>query len=146
MQLGEHVLFMSFYLESCIWPVAISRCLRQRNGIKFCADPGKCVKGEPGHDHRSVWGREHEPHAGVSTACSPQSRSNKASQLKNKVKSMLIISFHIKEIAHNEFVLARQPNSAYYCDVLRRLRENSLSGFINGGLSSRTQLHGVSYL
>jgi hypothetical protein len=38
---------------------------------------------------------------------------------------MLIIFFNIKVTVHKEFVLAGQTvNSAYYCDVLRRLREN----------------------
>jgi hypothetical protein len=38
---------------------------------------------------------------------------------------MLIIFFNIKGIVHKEFVLAGQTvNSAYYCDILRRLREN----------------------
>jgi hypothetical protein len=38
---------------------------------------------------------------------------------------MLIIFFDIKEIVHKEFVLEGQTvNSAYYCEVLRRLREN----------------------
>jgi hypothetical protein len=38
---------------------------------------------------------------------------------------MLIIFFKVKGAAHKEFVLAGQTvKSAYYCDVLRRLREN----------------------
>jgi hypothetical protein len=38
---------------------------------------------------------------------------------------MLIILFHIKGIVHKEFILTGQAvNSAYYCDVLWRLREN----------------------
>jgi hypothetical protein len=38
---------------------------------------------------------------------------------------MLIISFDIKGIVHNEFALAGQTiNSAYYCEVLFRLHEN----------------------
>jgi hypothetical protein len=38
---------------------------------------------------------------------------------------MLIIFFDIKEIVHKEFALAGQTvNSAYCCDILRRLREN----------------------
>jgi hypothetical protein len=33
--------FMSFYLESCLWPDANSRWIRQRNSIKFCSNLGK---------------------------------------------------------------------------------------------------------
>jgi hypothetical protein len=45
--------------------------------------------------------------------------------VKRKVKSMLIIFFDIKGIIHKEFVLAGQiVTSAYYCDILWRLREN----------------------
>jgi hypothetical protein len=48
-----------------------------------------------------------------------------ARQVKNKVKRMLITFFDLKGSVHKEFVLARQTvNSAYYCDILRRLREN----------------------
>jgi hypothetical protein len=46
-------------------------------------------------------------------------------KMKSEVKSMLVISFDFKGIIHKEFVLAGQAvNSTYYCDVLRRLREN----------------------
>jgi hypothetical protein len=46
-------------------------------------------------------------------------------KMKIKVKSMLIILFDIEEIVHEEFVPAgRTIYSAYYCDVLRQLREN----------------------
>jgi hypothetical protein len=31
----------SFYLESCLWPDAISRWIRQRNSVTFCANLGK---------------------------------------------------------------------------------------------------------
>jgi hypothetical protein len=45
-------------------------------------------------------------------------------KMKSNVKSMLIILFLIKVIVPKEVVLACQTvNSAYYCDVLRRLRE-----------------------
>jgi hypothetical protein len=51
--------------------------------------------------------------------------TEKARQVKSKVKSMLIIFFHIKGIAHKEFVLAGQTvNSVYYYDILRQLCEN----------------------
>jgi hypothetical protein len=41
------------------------------------------------------------------------------------VKSMLIILVDIKGIVQKKFVLAGQTiNSAYYCDVLWRLRPN----------------------
>jgi hypothetical protein len=43
-------------------------------------------------------------------------RLEKVRQVKSKFKSMLIIFFNIKRIAHEEFVLAGQTvNSAYYC-------------------------------
>jgi hypothetical protein len=49
----------------------------------------------------------------------------KARQMKSKVNSMLIIFFAIKGIVRKEFFLAGQTvNSAYYCDVLRWMREN----------------------
>jgi hypothetical protein len=47
-------------------------------------------------------------------------RPTSARQVKNKVKSMLIIFFDIKWIVNKEFVLADQTvHSAYCCDVLR---------------------------
>jgi hypothetical protein len=50
----------------------------------------------------------------------------KVRQAKSEVKCMLIIFFDIKENVHKEFVLAGQTvNSAYDCDVLRRLYENA---------------------
>jgi hypothetical protein len=49
----------------------------------------------------------------------------KARKMRRKVKSMLLILFYIQGIIHKEFVLAGQRgNSAYYCDVSRRLLEN----------------------
>jgi hypothetical protein len=48
-----------------------------------------------------------------------------ATKVKSNVKNMLVIFFDIKGVIHKEFVLAGQTvNSEYYCDVLRRLREN----------------------
>jgi hypothetical protein len=41
--------FMSFYLESCIWADAISRWIRQKNRIKFRANRNKW-DGDPGNE------------------------------------------------------------------------------------------------
>jgi hypothetical protein len=111
---------MSFYLESCIWPDAISRWIRQRNSFNLFKSRKNCFGG-PGNDYTSVRERKHEPYTE-----SPNSpRQKKARQLKSKVKSMFIIFFHIESIVHKEFVLAGQTViSAYCCDVLRRLRQN----------------------
>jgi hypothetical protein len=58
-------------------------------------------------------------------ACTNSPRPKKARQVKGKVKSMLNIFYDIKGIVHKQFVLAGQTvNSAYYCDVLWRLRES----------------------
>jgi hypothetical protein len=58
-------------------------------------------------------------------ACSVHGTPKKATRVKCKVKSMPIIFFGVKGAVHKEFVLAGQTvKSAYYCDVLRRLREN----------------------
>jgi hypothetical protein len=45
--------------------------------------------------------------------------------MKSEIKILQIVFFDIRGIVHKEFVLAGQTaNSAYYCDVLRRLNEN----------------------
>jgi hypothetical protein len=54
-----------------------------------------------------------------------QGRPKEARQGKSKVKGMLTTFFDIKWIIHRELILADQTvNSAYYCDVSWRLREN----------------------
>jgi hypothetical protein len=54
-------------------------------------------------------------------------REENERQMESKVKSMLIISFDIKGIVHKEFVLTDQTvNTAYFCDISLRLRENVL--------------------
>jgi hypothetical protein len=74
----------------------------------LCKSRKKC-DGDPG------LGRKHWP---------PRPKQGETGEI-SKVKSIVIIFFDIKGIAHKEFVLAGQTvNSAYYCDVLRRLREN----------------------
>jgi hypothetical protein len=68
----------------------------------------------------NVWRRrKHEPYTDSPNSPSPK----KARQLKNKVKSMLIIFFYISGIVHKEFVLAGQTIYCD-CDVLRLLPES----------------------
>jgi hypothetical protein len=56
---------------------------------------------------------------------SNSSRIKEGEEVKCKVKRMHILSFDIKEIINNELVLAGQTlNSAYYCEILRRLLVN----------------------
>jgi hypothetical protein len=86
----------------------------------LCISKEKC-KGDPGNDYTNIPGRKCEPYTG-----SPNSLGlKKTRQVKTEVNSLLAIFFHIKEISHKEFVLAGQAiNSAYYCDILRRLHDN----------------------
>jgi hypothetical protein len=73
----------------------------------------------------SVLERKHEPYSSVLMGCSVQGRSKKPEHVKSKVMAILLISFDVMGLVHKEFVLASQTVSvAYYCDVLRRLREN----------------------
>jgi hypothetical protein len=52
-------------------------------------------------------------------------QTEKARQVKSKVKGMLVVCFDINGIVHKELVLADQTvNSPYYCKGLIRLREN----------------------
>jgi hypothetical protein len=57
---------------------------------------------------------------------SPQSlTAKKARQVRSSTKSMLTVFFDVKVIAHHEFVPPDATvNSDFYCDVLRRPREN----------------------
>jgi hypothetical protein len=62
---------------------------------------------------------KHEPH----TECPNSPRLNEINEGHNQ--EQVIIFFDIKGIVHKEFILASQTvNFTYYCDVLRRLREN----------------------
>ena len=77
-------------------------------------------------DESWVYSYEPETKQQSSQGKSPTSpRPKKARQVKNNVKSMIITFFDVKVIVHKEFVPTGQNvNSGFYCDVLRRLREN----------------------
>jgi histone-lysine N-methyltransferase SETMAR len=61
----------------------------------------------------------------VSEEDSNFTRPKKARQLRSNVPSMLICYFDTEGIVHKEFVPPGQTvNVKFYCDVLRRMREN----------------------
>jgi hypothetical protein len=113
--------FTSFYLESCIWPDAILRRIRQRNRIKFWANLGK-IATETVEMIRQAFGEE----CMIPYTESPNlPRPKKARLRKIKVKSMLIIFYEITGTVHKKNRPGR-PNSQF-CILLirlRRLREN----------------------
>jgi hypothetical protein len=104
--------FILFYLK-------ISQWIRQMNSIKFCANVGKTVTQTLAMIRQAfrmkAWAIHGKPKL---------TTTEKARQVTNKVKSMII--FHdIKEIVHSEFILAGQiVNSTYCCDILLELLEN----------------------
>jgi hypothetical protein len=79
-------------------------------------------------DESLIYGYEYDPETKQQSSLwkSPQSpRAKKARQVLSSTKSMLIVFFDVKGIVHREFVPPKMTvNSDFYCDVLRRLREN----------------------
>jgi hypothetical protein len=110
--------FTSFYLQ-CIWPDAVSRCIRHRNSIKLCASIGKSAT-ETLAMIRQAFGEE-----GMSRTRNVQTHRDREKRDRWRAKSRACSSFfYFKGIVCKEFVLAGQTaNSAYYCDVLRWLGE-----------------------
>jgi hypothetical protein len=77
-------------------------------------------------DESWVYGYDPETKQQYSQWKSPTSpRPQNARQVRNNGKSMIITFFDIKGTVHKESVPTCQiVNSGFYCDVLRRLREN----------------------
>lgn len=77
-------------------------------------------------DESWVYGYDPETKQQSSQWKTPSSpRPKKARQVRSNIKSMLIIFFDIRGIVHKEFVPPGQTvNGKFYCEVLRRLREN----------------------
>lgn len=77
-------------------------------------------------DESWIYGYDPETKQQSSQWKSPQSpRPKKARQVKSGTKSMIIVFFDIRGIVHREFVPVGQTvNASFYCDVLRRLRED----------------------
>jgi len=98
-----------------------------------CTELQKAVRNDPNFLSRVITGDEswlynYDPETKQEslqwkTPSSPQPK--KARQVRSNIKSMLIIFFDIRGIVHKEFVPPGQTvNGNFYCEVLRRLREN----------------------
>jgi hypothetical protein len=91
--------FMSFYLESCIWPDAILQWIWQKNNITFCENLRNSAM-ETLAMIRQVFGEESMSH--TRKVQTHGDWKKKVRQVKSKVKIMLIIFFDIKWIVHKK--------------------------------------------
>jgi hypothetical protein len=98
----------------------MSRWIRQRVSIRFCANVGESAT-ETLTMIRHASGAESVGRTRAFERTSPNSPGpRQAKQAKSKVESMLFIFYDIKGIVHKEYVLA------YYSEILQRLLENAL--------------------
>jgi hypothetical protein len=107
------LLFRILYLASC----QMDSTEQQQVRIRFCANLGQIAT------ESLVVIRQARKHESF-TSSTNSTRSKKVRHVKSKAKSMLMIFFDIKLSVHKHLFLAGQTvNSAYCCDILRRLRE-----------------------
>jgi hypothetical protein len=92
-------------LDSCIWPNVVLLCIWQRNSIKFCTNLWKSVM-ETLAVSRQVFGKK----VWAVHRKSKFAKTEKAEQVKSKVKSMLIIFFDLKGIDCSQRILPGRPN------------------------------------
>jgi hypothetical protein len=101
--------------------VAICQELRQR-AVDDPSFMSRVING----DKSWVYGYDPETKQQSSQCKSPQSpRPQKVRQSRSVTRSMLIVFLDIRGIVHHEFVPeGRTVNAEFYCNVLRRLRED----------------------
>ena len=101
--------------------------------VQVCTELQEAVRHDPNFLSRVItgdesWVYDYDPETKQQstqwkTPSSP--RPKKARQVRSNIKSMLIIFLDIRGIVHKEFVPPGQTvNGKFYCEVLRRLREN----------------------
>jgi hypothetical protein len=130
---GHADFFISFCLESCIWPDVILTADQKQQRVNVCEelrqiafDNSTFLSRVITDDESWIYSYDPETKQLSSQRKNPNSpRSKKVRQVKSKVKCMLIIFSDIERIVHIEFVLVGQTvSSAYYYDVLWRIHEN----------------------
>ena len=106
---------------------------QKQHRVSVCTELNEQFENDPNFisriitgDETWVYGYDPETKRQSSQWKSPSSpRPKKAPQVRSNIKSMLICFFDIKGIIHKEFVPPRLTvNGLFYCEVLRRLREN----------------------
>jgi len=106
---------------------------QKEHSVAICQELRQCAVDDPSFmsgvitgDESWVYGYDPQTKQQSSQWKSPGSpRLKKARQSCSVTKSMLIMFFDIRGIVHHEFVPEGQTvNAEFYCDVLRRLRED----------------------